>query len=81
MVEHIDTPKRGRGRPTGTGARESDAVKRVRLAHGKTQMEWAIYLGIAESTEQRMEKLNRLPQSKPVMQRLEKAAKEVGESI
>ncbi|HEX9996692.1 MAG TPA: helix-turn-helix transcriptional regulator [Abditibacterium sp.] len=69
------------GRPRGTGAPESDAIKRVRLELGLTQMDMAIRLGIAESTLQRLEKLARLPQSRGVRQTLDELAKTAGVEI
>jgi len=50
-----------RGRPIGTGAKQSDAVRRVREVLGLTQEQLARELNCSLSAVRTMERNNRLP--------------------
>ena len=73
----METTKQ-RGRPLGTCAQKSDAVKRVRSALGLTQMELAIQIGCSLSAVQRMERNETLPAQNALKESLSRAAKRAG---
>ena len=72
------TLKSKRGRPAGTGAISSDAVKQTRLELGLNQQEMAAELGCALSSVARMEQLGKLPSKGAVFNNFEKLAKKAG---
>lgn len=80
MNENISTVSK-RGRPTGTGAVSSDAVKQTRLALGLNQQEMATELGCALSSVARMEQLGKLPSKGAVFNNFEKLAKRAGVTL
>ena len=71
----------GRGRPVGTTAQKSDAVKRVRELLGLTQMEMAVEMRCSVSAIQRMERLNVLPGKGALMDAFERLAKRAGVAV
>lgn len=72
------TLKNKRGRPAGTGAVTSDAVRQTRLALGLNQQEMAAEIGCALSSIARMEQLRKLPSKGAVFNNFEKLAKKAG---
>lgn len=74
------TPSRG-GRPHGTEAKDSDAVKRARQALGISQQEMAVQMGCSVSAVQRMERLEKLPQSGAMLDSFKRLARRAGVNI
>jgi ribosome-binding protein aMBF1 (putative translation factor) len=66
------------GRPVGTKAVESDAVKQIRLKRKWTQRDMALALDCSVSAVQRMERLGVLPQHETILGALRKLADESG---
>jgi len=75
----FDKPKRGR--PVGTVAPASDAVKQTRLALGWNQQEMAAALGCALSSVARMEQLSKLPSKGAMLNNFHKLARRAGVSV
>lgn len=75
-----DSPSRG-GRPVGTVAAKSEAVKQTRQALGYSQQEMAVQIGCSVSAVQRMERLGTLPQNTALLESLKRIAKRAGVSI
>jgi transcriptional regulator with XRE-family HTH domain len=75
-----DSPSRG-GRPIGTVAAKSEAVKKTRQALGVSQQEMATQIGCSVSAVQRMERLGTLPQNTALLESLKRLAKRAGVSI
>jgi ribosome-binding protein aMBF1 (putative translation factor) len=74
----LSEKKRRPGRPSGTGAPQSDAVRRVRTALELTQEELAAELKCSVWTVVKMENLKRLPGKKDILTRLETLAEKAG---
>lgn len=73
-------PSRG-GRPLGTVAVKSDAVKQTRLKLGFSQQSMAVRIGCSVSAVQRMERLGTLPQNTALLESFAEVANWVGVSI
>lgn len=74
-----ETPRGGR--PIGSGASKSDAVKLTRQKLGVSQQEMAAQIGCSVSAVQRMERLGTLPQNTALLESLKRIAKRAGVSI
>jgi ribosome-binding protein aMBF1 (putative translation factor) len=74
-------PDGRRGRPFGTGAVKSDAVKRTRTALGLTQTAMADELHCSPSAVQRMERLSLLPGQGTLLEAFKRMARRAGVSI
>ncbi len=73
-------PLRG-GRPVGTVAVKSDAVKQTRLALKFSQQFMATQIGCSVSAVQRMERMGTLPQNTALLESFKRLAKRAGVSI
>lgn len=69
------------GRPVGTGAAKSGAVKLTRQSLGVSQQEMAAQIGCSVSAVQRMERLGTLPQNTALLESLKRLAKRANVSI
>jgi len=69
------------GRPRGTTAPQSDAVKRVREKMGISQEQLSRELGCSTSSIAKMEQQGRLPGSGALRTAFEKLAKRTGVSL
>jgi ribosome-binding protein aMBF1 (putative translation factor) len=73
-------PSRG-GRPVGTVAAKSDAVKQTRQALNLSQQFMATHIGCSVSAVQRMERLGTLPQNTALLESFKRLAKRAGVSL
>lgn len=69
------------GRPIGTVATSSDAVKTIRLKRKWTQRDMALALDCSVSAVQRMERMQVLPSHQVILEALRKLAAESGVEI
>jgi len=69
------TKPRGAGRPSGTGAPESDAVRRVRAALDMSQEQLAREMNCSMSAIRTMERENRLPGQAALLAAFKRLAK------
>ncbi len=79
MIQHKEQ-KIG-GRPVGTAAPRSDAVKRVREALGMTQEMFSREIGLSMGTVQKLEQQNREPGTQAGKSALIRLARKAGVSI
>jgi DNA-binding XRE family transcriptional regulator len=77
----MEAKERKRGRPTGTGAPESEVVRQVREKLGLSQEKFAQDLQVTSSAVYKMEAEKRLPGRSKVLERLKDAAKRAGIEI